>query len=62
MIFITPHVVTDTPDLLAVTEEIQSQDIELERPRFEIDPKQWRKRQRQKAREQGEDETSVWQR
>jgi general secretion pathway protein D len=62
MIFITPHIVTDTPAMEAVSEQIQSQDVERERPRFEIDPKRWRKDQRERQREKVEtDEKSVWQ-
>jgi len=59
MIFITPHIVTDTPEMVAITEEMQGQDIERERPRFIIEPGRWRRNQRQQARE-NEKETSVW--
>jgi hypothetical protein len=61
MIFITPHIVTDTPEMVAISEEMQSQDIELERPRFEIEPKRWRKLQRKKARERQDGKENVWQ-
>jgi general secretion pathway protein D len=62
MIFITPHIVTDTPEMQAVSDQIQGQDLDLERPRFEIDPKRWRQLQRQEAHEAGEHDTGVWQR
>ncbi len=62
MIFITPHIVTDTPEMEAISDEIQGQDIELERPRFEIEPKRWRKLQRRKEREKDKGEGNVWQR
>ena len=61
MIFITPHIVTDTPEMIAISEEMQGQDIELERPRFEIEPKRWRKLQRKKARERQDGKENVWQ-
>jgi len=62
MIFITPHIVTDTPAMVAITEELQGQDINLEQPRFEIDPKKYRKIQRQRQRQEAQDEEQVWQR
>jgi len=61
MIFITPHIVTDTPEMLAITEEMKGQDIERERPRFVIEPRRWRQLQRQQAREKDKS-SNVWER
>jgi len=61
MIFITPHIVTETVEMEAITEQMQGQDIEIERDRLEIEPKRWRRLQRKNQREAGK-ETNVWQR
>lgn len=35
LVFITPHIISDTLDMLAVTDELKNQDLEKERPRFQ---------------------------
>ena len=60
MIFITPHIVTDTPQMVSITETMQGQDIERYRDRFTIEPKEWRKLQLQRQREKDSNRGDVW--
>jgi hypothetical protein len=68
MVFITPHIVTDTSAMEQMTGQLQGQDIELQRDRLEIRPDRYRRLQRVRERatadEQApqEDATNVWQR
>jgi general secretion pathway protein D len=67
MIFITPHIVTDTSAMEQVTQQLQGQDLELQRERLEIRPDRYRRLQRVRERaadraEERGDETSVWER
>jgi len=52
-IFITPHIISDTLDMLAVTDLVKNQDLEKERSRFQPATTTRKRRPSRKAREPG---------
>ena len=60
LVFITPHIVTETPEMLQITEQIKNQNLEKERYRFE--PLKAKKRKGKKLKKRLPETNVIWKR